>query len=1131
MFQTSNEKKKEFLEKAKADRLRRELEKKQKEDKEALTRSAIRLQVWWRSRKAAEHWKRIGRWQVWNEHAVAIVDEKAPIPGQVWKCVALFWLLNGNDKLSGPTAQDCFQKVCKLMLTKMTRPGSSASEAGTIPFHAFLADSVHSIKARFIFKQTLNGCWERVTDVDHGQYLSGAELRMLLMYMSPKTYNLSSAEQILDGYWVMQGYNQNLREIANSILADISPYHLINEGAQQRCANIIKLQDRATRHSKGVISEADKRFISSTILWLTAVIRCSLFILENKLSKANSSEMAMDEFVVQVLAIPCLTTVVNDPCLNLIASCEVLSRITAGRFTRKKAQQLSSSLEADGCLFFVANMVSLYQHSLKDNKNSGNLPQACDLVQMAAAMLQCIKPYVSATQRNGFSRYHLLFGWYSTSARRKTAFPNYVYTKAMGQLEHLWSRPFMNTLFTDVCSFRDLTQPNAESRSSGFKSKFNASQLRKKSRIPDDRQKALNTAYEDGKPLAELSMDAENAFRLYYTCTEYFRDSTREIWTNVAFTKNLVPQLWKLMNSLKPNGAGLSIYMDDAKQSMDSIEGEVLLDILKGFCESAIIVFKTLDNSDLFEKQQPFTVTELNNMAKFLNEFYFTLVQICPVDEDSAISLPPRLRQFQCIRKLLMQLYDIDGRRQYRSHEKWILIHDESRPFASLPQLITFKFRPSQPSQFMTRVRNNDLVAKRILYLMPHTIPFPTRLDIFRDMAVHQRELTISRRQALLIKVRRQYLMEDGFAALADQGRSTWLGDIRVSFVNELGAEEAGIDQGGPFKAKRMYEEFISQLCTLAFSPAFGLFSSTSVDHFMFPSPSSYVHGTDHIALFRFMGKVLAKAVYEGVLVDAQFASFFLAKLLGRNVFIEQLQELDADMFRNLMFLKRYEGDVGDLCLTFSADMDFFNETKTVDLKYNGRDIPVTNDNRIEYIYVMGDYMLNQRIKEQTKAFIEGFKSIISDNWIRIFSPAELQRVISGENVDFADVSDLRSHTEYQNGAFDQHPVMKMLWQILQDFDSEDKRAFLKFVTSSPKVRQIPPLGGFEYLQPPFTIRLISLSGESSFAGISYVKNIFTPNGKDGRLPSSSTCYEPRLVFCSFNLLKLPGKLMISYAP
>ncbi|KAM3582062.1 hypothetical protein VKS41_005494 [Umbelopsis sp. WA50703] len=591
MFQTGNEKKKEFLEKAKAERLRRELEKKQREDNETLARSALRLQLWWRSRKAAEHWKRTGRWQIWNEHAV-VDNEKAPIPGQVWKCVALFWLLNGNDKLSEPTTQNCFQKVCKLMLTKMRRPGSSADEASTIPFHAFLADSVHSMKAINIFKQTLNGCWERVTDVEQSQYLSGPELLLLLMYMSPKTYTLGSAEQILDGYWVMQRYNQKLREIAKSILEEISPYHLINEGAQQRCANIVKLQDRAGRHSKGVISESDKRVINSTILWLTAVIRCSLFILENKLSDSKSDEMAIDEFIIQVLAIPCLTAVVNRPCLNLIASCDILPKIAAGRFTRKKAEQLSSSLEGEGCFFFVANMMSLYQHSLKENKDGNNLPLACDMVQMAATLLQCIKPYVSTTQRSGFSRYHLIFSWYSTNAKRKKAFPNYVYTQAMSQLEHIWSRSFMNTLFEDVCSFGSTTQSQNEPRTSGFKTKFNTSQLRKKSKDAGNTQRTVDTVSDKAKPLAELAMDVENAFKLYFICTEYFGDSTKEIWTTVAFTKQLVPQLWKLTKSFRPNGTGLSIYTDNAKQSMDRIEGEVLLNVLKGFCESAIIMFK-----------------------------------------------------------------------------------------------------------------------------------------------------------------------------------------------------------------------------------------------------------------------------------------------------------------------------------------------------------------------------------------------------------------------------------------------------------------------------------------------------------------------------------------------------------
>lgn len=56
----------------------------------------------------------------------------------------------------------------------------------------------------------------------------------------------------------------------------------------------------------------------------------------------------------------------------------------------------------------------------------------------------------------------------------------------------------------------------------------------------------------------------------------------------------------------------------------------------------------------------------------------------------------------------------------------------------------------------------------------------------------------------------------------------------------------------------------------------------------------------------------------------------------------------------------------------------------------------------------MADYKLNQRAKEQTKAFIHGFRSIISENWIKLFSPPELQRVLSGEDTDFGEKQEIQ---------------------------------------------------------------------------------------------------------------------------
>lgn len=97
--------------------------------------------------------------------------------------------------------------------------------------------------------------------------------------------------------------------------------------------------------------------------------------------------------------------------------------------------------------------------------------------------------------------------------------------------------------------------------------------------------------------------------------------------------------------------------------------------------------------------------------------------------------------------------------------------------------------------------------------------------------------------------------------------------------------------------------------------------------------------------------QVIGKAIYEGILSDIQFASFLLAKLLGRNVFLQELRELDEDVWRNLIFLKRYDGMfyilshddqpiddglgcVEDLGLYFATDEEAFGQVTTHELKY-----------------------------------------------------------------------------------------------------------------------------------------------------------------------------------------------------
>ena len=69
-----------------------------------------------------------------------------------------------------------------------------------------------------------------------------------------------------------------------------------------------------------------------------------------------------------------------------------------------------------------------------------------------------------------------------------------------------------------------------------------------------------------------------------------------------------------------------------------------------------------------------------------------------------------------------------------------------------------------------------------------------------------------------------------------------------------------------------------------------------------------------------FLGRILGKALYEDVLVDAAFAGFFLTKWLGRINYLDDLPSLDPELYQGLISLKNYEGDVTDLGLTFSID-------------------------------------------------------------------------------------------------------------------------------------------------------------------------------------------------------------------
>jgi ubiquitin-protein ligase E3 C len=202
---------------------------------------------------------------------------------------------------------------------------------------------------------------------------------------------------------------------------------------------------------------------------------------------------------------------------------------------------------------------------------------------------------------------------------------------------------------------------------------------------------------------------------------------------------------------------------------------------------------------------------------------------------------------------------------------------------------------------------------------------------------------------------------------------------------------------------------------------------------------------------------------------------------------LPDLHTMDATLYNNLMFLKTYEGDASDLCLTFSIATNDFGNSNEMDLIPNGANIEVTDNNKHRYIELVAKHHVCDRVKEQSEAFTRGLWDVIDKQWLGIFNEPELQVLISGPSDGLIDILDMKANTQYAGGyhSLDRH--VSRFWKVVSSLSKKQQAALLRFVTSCER----PPPLGFASMNPPFTIQRIS----------------------GDKLPTASTC---------FNVLKLP---------
>ncbi|KAG9457742.1 hypothetical protein H6P81_002250 [Aristolochia fimbriata] len=548
----------------------------------------------------------------------------------------------------------------------------------------------------------------------------------------------------------------------------------------------------------------------------------------------------------------------------------------------------------------------------------------------------------------------------------------------------------------------------------------------------------------------------------------------------LAYRTKLVLTLWNYMKRCHESHQWPSLP-DQTSCLTGDAPGWILPLVV--FCPVYKYMLMLLDNEEFYEQEKPLSLKDIRGLIIILRQALWELLWVIsarpPMSNKPTSNKSSRKRlsvdfiQHRVgivISELLTQLQDWNNRQQFTAPTD-------------------FHALEAVDEIFVTQAVVENTRAYDILRQAPFLVPFTSRVKIFISQlaAARQRDGHHGGFARNRFRVRRDHIFEDAFNQLSALSDDELRGLIRVTFVNEFGVEEAGIDGGGIFK------DFMENIARAAFDVQYGLFKETT-DHLLYPNPGSGLVHEQHLQYFHFLGCLLGKAMFEGILVDIPFATFFLRALKEKKNFLNDLPSLDPELYRHLLFLKHYDGDLSELELYFVIVSNEYGEQKEEELVAGGKDIRVTNKNVREYIHYVAHYRLNHQIISQSKHFLRGFQKLIRKDWMDMFNEHELQLLISG-SLEGLDVDDLRAHAHYTGGYSEDHYVITMFWEVLKSFSTDYQEKFLKFVTGCSR----GPLLGFKYLEPQFCIQRAAAADAS-------VEDL-------DRLPTSATC---------MNLLKLP---------
>lgn len=287
-----------------------------------------------------------------------------------------------------------------------------------------------------------------------------------------------------------------------------------------------------------------------------------------------------------------------------------------------------------------------------------------------------------------------------------------------------------------------------------------------------------------------------------------------------------------------------------------------------------------------------------------------------------------------------------------------------SPPPESRMENLFFRFTEDHRKILNDLVRHNPKLMSGTFSLLvknPKVLEFDNKRNYF-TRRLHSRGTEARHPQPpLQLSVRRDQVFLDSFKFLSfKNGDEIKYGKLSIRFHGEEGVDAGGVTR-----------EWFQVLSRQMFNPDYALFIPVASDRTTFhPNKLSKVN-EEHLQFFKFIGRIIGKALYEGRALDCHFSRAVYKRILGKSVSIKDMETLDLDYYKSLLWM--LENDITEIITeTFSVETDDFGVTQVVELVENGRNIPVTEENKHEYVQRIVEYRLTGSVEAQLEEFLKG---------------------------------------------------------------------------------------------------------------------------------------------------------------